>query len=144
MEFVGKRELPGSGRCEETQDNHIRLLEQAEAQDNHVRKLEAETEEEEARRRIAARKAARSEPIIKWKDLSEEFFKITEVKEFEGQWGKSQILTLERRGTDLKVWACDRARKEVTRLLQRRKLPLWLENNGMEKAKKSGHNFFDI
>ncbi|VDH92234.1 Hypothetical predicted protein [Mytilus galloprovincialis] len=48
------------------------------------------------------------------------------------------------RGKDLKVWACDRARKEVTRLLQRWKLSLWLENNGMKKAKKSGHNYFDF
>ena len=66
-----------------------------EAQDNYVRTLEAETEEEEARRIIAAKKAARSEPIMKWRDLPEELFKITEVKEFEGKWGKSQILTLD-------------------------------------------------
>ena len=54
MDFVEKRKLSVGGRREETQDKHIRILEQAEAQDSHVKTPEAEAEEEEARRRIAA------------------------------------------------------------------------------------------
>ena len=73
-----------------------------EAQDNHVSVLEAESEEE-VRKRLAAKKADRSEPILKWKDLLEELFKITEVREIDGKWGKSQILTLERNGKKIKA-----------------------------------------
>ena len=139
--YVDLKEFHNSGRWEEVQDNTDRILERERAQDNHVRILEAEREEE-ARKRISAKKAARSEPILKWRDIPEEFFKITEVREIEGKWGKSQILTLKRRGKELKVWACDRVGKEVRELLLTRKLPLWLESNGMKK-RKSGHYYFD-
>ena len=35
-------------------------------------------------------------------------------------------------------------KRKLATILQRRQLPLWLDNNGMKKAKKSGYWYFDF
>ena len=100
--------------------------------------------EEEVRKRAEARREGRWEPVLKWRDLPWEIFKVEEVQETKGKYGPSRILTLERKGETVKVWACSRMMQELDDIPQKRWTDLKIANHGMKRGKKSGHEYFDF
>ena len=114
--------------------------------DQHIRLLGPGRKEsdEEVRKRAQAQREARREPILRWRDLPWEIFQVVEVKETKSQFGDGMILTLERRGVKTKVWACSRLIREMRRISREKWHLLKIDNYGMKKAKKSGHDYFDF
>ena len=66
------------------------------------------------------------------------------AQDTKGKYGASRILTLERKGEMVKVWACSRMIKEMDGIPRKRWADLKLVNHGMKRAKKSGHEYFDF
>ena len=109
-----------------------------------VLKPEREESEEEVRKRAEAQREGRREPALKWRDLPCEVFKVVGVQETKGNHGPSRILTLERKGEMVKVWACSRMMQEMDGIPRHRWTNLKIVNYGMKRAKKSGHEYFDF
>ena len=110
--------------------------------DGHLRVLDVNSAKEVGKRlavqRVAKRKE-QTEDILKLRDLPEEMFTVTDVREIVGKWGTSKILTLERIGKKLKVWSRDRMKRKLGTILRRR-----LDNCRMNRAKKGGHYYYDF
>ena len=109
-----------------------------------VLRPEREESEEEVRKRAEARREGRREPILKWRDLPWEVFKVEGAQDTKGKYGPSRILTLERKGEMVKVWACSRLIEEMDGIPRKRWADLKIVNHGMKRAKKSGHEYFDF
>ena len=80
-----------------------------------------------------------NQEALKWKELQTGvIFKILEVVEVDGKFGKSMILTLKNReGEKIRVWACSG--------LNREKEPLegaYLRSTGYKVSKKSKQEYF--
>lgn len=103
-----------------------------------------EESDEEVRKRAQAQREARREPILRWRDLPLEIFQVVEVKEVKSRYGAAMILTLKRKGVETKVWACSRLIWEMRRIPQEKWHLLKIDNYGMKKSKKSGHDYFDF
>lgn len=78
------------------------------------------------------------EEAIKWKDLpTEVIYKILEVAEVDGKFGKSKILTLkDRQGETSKVWACPTLNKEKYSLQG-----AFVRSTGFKLSKKSKQEY---
>ena len=103
-----------------------------------------ESDEEVRKRALAQREARRESTPLRWRDLPWEIFQVVDVKETKSQYGEGMILTLERKKVKTKVWACSRLIREMRRIPRERWHLLKIDNYGMKKAKKSGHDYFDF
>ena len=101
-------------------------------------------EQRGVRKRAQTQRETRREPVLPWRDLPWEVFKVEEAFDTKGKYGPNRILTLERKGERIKVWACSRLIEEMDDIPRKRWEDLKIVNHGMKKAKKSGRLCFDF
>ena len=106
--------------------------------------LQSGREQRGVRKRAQTQKEARREPVLPWRDLPWEVFKVEGTSDTKGKYGPSRILTLERKGERIKVWACSRLIEEMDGIPRKRWEDLQIVNHGMKRAKKSGCLCFDF
>ena len=109
-----------------------------------VLRPERKESEEEVRKRVEARRKGRREPVLPWRDLPWEVFKVEGDYDTKGKYGPSRILMLQRKGERIKVWACSRLIEEMDGIPRKRWEDLKIVNHGMKRAKKSGRACFDF